>query len=295
MEPAQDERDGNGETEVGLTNHASIPRVLGMHDMRRMALTSEEVRWAAAIKSAIEGTSEVDNLNDFMYAQLALIERGNVESALRRARQLQEFKAEYRPMDSEADGFHHLGELVRIFPEFLLSFSFDSESTGSYVLVHNFRGFSSKALNTSEKLRTYFCGCYYILTCFCPDLESIRSGAFSMAECGGYDWNLHIDTNLSMRFWTELALVYPIRFREMKFFHCGVFINLLYSMTKRLLPQDMSSKFSMGCQAFSRLDEIYLVPTVAAANQRILERMKAALSKRYNNELSFSLPKTTGR
>ena len=48
-------------------------------DVSRITLTEEETRWAKAIKTAIEEDPEVDNLNDFLYAQIALIDKDDIE------------------------------------------------------------------------------------------------------------------------------------------------------------------------------------------------------------------------
>lgn len=259
-------------------------------DPERMNLTEEETDWALNIKGAIEGSPDVDNLCDFMYVQLALVDQDDIESALDRAYHLQGFREEYGILDSRTDGLRHLGDYVDLFPRALLSFSFDYESTGSYILVHDHKGFNMKAINSEEKLRTMFTATFYGASCLCPDFESIRGGAIMIAECEGYNWTENIDLKTYQRFWSEIAAVYPMNFRLLKNFHCGVFINLLFSMTKKLLPADITCKVDMGCQFDGRLDDIYLIPTVESANKRLLERMGEALRRRYENMKTFSLP-----
>ena len=64
----------------------------------------------------------------------------------------------------------------------------------------------------------------------------------------------------------------------------------------------LQQKLEFGCQYYAnnstsndidavsqRLDELYLVPTVEAANERFLGRVKDALARRHANEQSFKL------
>lgn len=287
----EDEEDIDLNSNNPIDQAPAPPKIHRMDDPDRMDITDQEISWARAIKTAIEGDAEIDNLSDFMYVQLALIEKDNIEGALERAAQLQAFKEEYGILDTKSDGLKHLRDfVVKLFPKYILSFSFDSESTGSYVLIYDHKGFDIKALDTEAKLVTWLATTYYSAFSLCPDFESIRSGVVVMAECEGYNWTKNIDVKTYQRFWSEIGVALPVKFRLHKHFHCGVFINLLFSLTKKFLPSEITSKFDMGCQFDGRLDEIYLIPTVAAANQRLLNNMGEALERRYSNMKSYSLP-----
>ena len=264
-----------------------LPFPLQLHDPSRMKLSKQETEWALNIKDTIEGFPDIDNLSDYMYAQLALVEQDNIEAAVERAYKLQLFQKEYGTLDSVADGMRHLRNLVEMFPKYLLSFAFDGDNT---IFVYNYKGFDRRALNTPEKLRTWFVGCYYIAMCVTTDFKEIRDGPMAMAECGGYDWKHHIDLKLYKRFWDELVSGYPIRFQRWKLFHSGVFTNLLYSMMRKCIPDVIVSSIEIGCQMDCSLDEVFLAPTVEAANERLLDRMEKALAKRFGHESSFVLP-----
>jgi len=100
--------------------------------------------------------------------------------------------------------------------------------------------------------------------------------------------------NAFRKVWLELGGAYPCTFQQIKYFHTGMFINLFYSMTKRVLPESLHSKFQVGCQFDRRLDAIYMVPNVERASQRIIERFDESLKRRFDNVANFSLGSREG-
>ena len=94
-------------------------------DPSRMVLTPEERQWALSIKAAIVGDPEVDNLSDFEYAQLALMDHGDVEAAVERARHMQTFKHEYGITDTLEQSRQLLPKLVKLLPGMPLSLSYN--------------------------------------------------------------------------------------------------------------------------------------------------------------------------
>jgi hypothetical protein len=91
------------------------------------------------------------------------------------------------------------------------------------------------------------------------------------------------------RVWIEVILEYPVNVTKVKYFHSGTAMNILVAMFKPLLPEPLRSNVETGCCCETHLDRLYLVPTVEAANQRILNRMVNTLERRYLNELTFQL------
>ena len=88
----------------------------------------------------------------------------------------------------------------------------------------------------------------------------------------------------------ELGSVYPIHIRSGKFFHASVFVNLMTSMTKRLLPTHITDIYEVGFIApQGGLDRLFVVPDVESTNDRNLARMNASLRRRYDRVASFSL------
>ena len=256
-----------------------------------MQLNRQELRWAQDIKRIIENVCELGNLNDFMYAQIALITKGDVDEALAMAYRLQVFREEHQIRDSLADGMQKVCRLMKLFPTLLLSLDSDGElATTNNVCVFDYKGYRADVLSSQENVSTWLGAWYYILTSLCPDFRSIREGAVVMAECHGFDWKQHLEIKMFQRFWSELGSVYPIRFQKWKHFHSGLHINLLFSMSKGLIPEDMAPYFEFGCQSRLRLDEMYLTPTLQLTNERVLSHLRHSLAKRYNMEASFSLP-----
>lgn len=281
--------DVNVATVRGGNQAAAAPRgPLDKDDPRRMDLSEEERNWALDIKKTIEGDPELDNLTDFKYAQLALMDKGNIEMAVERAHKLQLFREEYGVMDSQEDAGRHVRKEIELMPRCYMCYIFEA---GNYVMLANWSGFNAECLADPENMVTHMCANYYILTCYCPDFEAIRRGLVGLFECADCHQKpvRTIDMQLYRKFWSELAAVYPMRFKKMKHFHTGVFINLLYSMIKRFLTPEIRKVIEVGCDFDGRLDEVYLTPTVEEANARLLQQIDEALGKRYENERAFTL------
>ena len=262
--------------------------IMGPLDPRRMQIFDEERDWAIAIKDAALATPELDPVTDFWYAQLAIVDKDDIESALERLHHLQAFRQEYDVRDRFEEGRRCLHKFVGMFPRHILSYSFNF-TEGCFVFITDQSATDLGQLSSVEQVSEYLKHAYYFATVFNPDLEGVRRGASFLLECEGFDWAKHVSADTYKRLWTELACQYPMNFNQVKHFHTGMFYNLLLSLTKRFLPQSIRSKLLTGCQFDQRLDTLYLVPTVEIANQRLLARLENCLSRRYENEATFSL------
>jgi len=60
-------------------------------------------------------------------------------------------------------------------------------------------------------------------------------------------------------------------------------------MIKPVLPRHMREALEFGAQCDQRLDDIFLIPSADAANQRFLARIGDTLQRRYENENAFRL------
>ena len=109
-----------------------------------------------------------------------------------------------------------------------------------------------------------------------------------IAECMDFDWK-KLDIRTLQRFWEELLNVYPVHFREIKYFHTGLAANLAAALTKRFLSRETSRVFNLGCQFEGRLDTYYMIPTPEIANERIIGEMECFLRIRFDNERNFKL------
>ena len=280
--------EGENEPE-GVADHV-VPGMEGGHcDPRRMALSEQEHEWAMSVKAAIEGSPEIDNLSDFMYVQLAVVHQGNLANAVESASRLQQTRQDYSLLDTYEEGIRIQQKMVQLFPGMYLSFTYAPEE-GCFVLVFDITKLDQSILNCVEKTRTWIASCFYNFHSFSPDFQSIRNGCIYIAECQDYRWKANmVDYKTAEIFWGVIGSVYPLTITKMRCFHTPMVFNVLFSMTKRLVPSEFSTKFQVGCQYEGRLDSLYFVPTPEAATQRLLGRFAECLKRRYENEKAFKL------
>jgi CRAL/TRIO domain len=265
---------------------------MSQHHPNRMMITEEDREYALEIKSALQASPEVDCPNDFWCAQHAIIE-SNLSCAVDRALQLQHFREEYGIVDTYEFGSKCLKDLLELFPGIYMSFDF-SESDGSYIIVSDLQKFDISALKNPRNDLVWIRATYFTYQIMCCDMESIRRGVHIIHECDGYDWKKNMSLNKWRQLYTELTANYPLKIGKLKNFHTGTFFNLLVSMFKRFMPLEFQSQFKVGLVAEARLDTLYNVPSLEAAQKRVLGSMQEALKKRYGYETSFSL-NATGR
>jgi hypothetical protein len=91
------------------------------------------------------------------------------------------------------------------------------------------------------------------------------------------------------RLWVEVLLQYPVDIKRLLYFHTGTAMNMLVAMMKPLIPEPLRSNIKTGCVFEQRLDRLYLVPTLEASNQRLLNRVAETLQRRFDNERNFRL------
>ncbi|CAB9517329.1 expressed unknown protein [Seminavis robusta] len=264
---------------------------LGPSDAGRMELSQDERRWARTVKEAIEKDSEITNLSDFWYVQLALIEKGqDIDNVLDRARHLQAFRQEYGITETTSRGCFFVREFIKLLPGFSLSFSFNY-ATGHYVKVIDVAKFyNAKLLSTPGAVETWLAAIYYLQNGLNPDFCAIRNGAFLLMECDGFDWKTNLNLRLFTKLFQEMASAYPMLWHSVNCFNSGVCLNVLMSMVKRISPPEFHRNYEFGCATeLGRLDTLYLTPNMEVANRRILGKLTVALERRYANEAAFSL------
>jgi hypothetical protein len=101
------------------------------------------------------------------------------------------------------------------------------------------------------------------------------------------DWKKGIDLNSLKRVWYELGAAYPFKLNKLKYFNSGTAWKLAVSMVKPFLPKELTVEF--GCQFETRLDSLYLVPSLQEANRRLVGRVEETLGRRYEHERTFRL------
>lgn len=297
-EDDQDERESNNgadneddDNQDDDEEEEEIPANMGPDDPRRMKVKLEEQWWALTIKDTIEETPGLDNLSDFMYAQLAIICQDDAEEAVSRAWALQYFRQEYDILDSREDGRHTLQQMVELMPRFLLSFQF-SPTDGAYSIVHDNNKVDTTVFNTEAKSKFWFAGSYYIAHAAFPDLESVRRGVISLAECEGMDLTKKQNFRLIQKLFDQFISIYPFKGSLLNY-HTGVVYNIMAALLKKVLPAEVKDRFQTGLIFESRLDAVFLVPNAEAATQRILQNMEKNLATRFVNERTFSLEDDT--
>ena len=268
-------------------------------DVDRMNLTEEELELAREIKAAVEATPEIDALSDMMYAQFAIVavsdedEPPNVDCLLEKILQLQEVRREHRVLETYENGCAMLEQMVKgLLPGMYLSFAYNP-ANGTHTLVADLARFNSSVLSNAGKVNVWIAGYYYMSHSLCPDFQSIRAGVNIVTECDGYDWRNENMFNVNvLRKWCDFGSCYPQHYASIRHYHVGVFMNLLKTVGKKIVPR-LFAKTRTDCEHDSRLDQLFLVPTLEAANERIVSRMKSELARRYKNEASFSLDRAT--
>ncbi|CAB9528152.1 expressed unknown protein [Seminavis robusta] len=252
-----------------------------------MNITEEERQQALAIKAAVVAEEDLDEIPDMRYAQLAIIDGDDVETAVDRVRHFQLFKDEYQLDDTAAQGSHVMRKFFNQHPNTVLSVSYNAID-GNYVYIYDQAKFNPNNIQTPDDWNTGLLYCYYPFQAMSPDLFSIRQGCVFVGECDGYDWTV-MNVDVVRRLWDEVFAVYPMKICELKCFNSGVVANLLLSMLKPFFPKDLQRKINLGCQFEGRLDTFYAVPTWEVAAERTLEEISSFLQRRYTNEAQFVL------
>lgn len=252
-----------------------------------MRLTEEEWHRALDIKAAIADSPDLDNISDFMCAQYAIVCGANIAEVLQRATVMQAFREEYNVLDTYEDGCYYLRKMYTLAPGKDLDFSF-SEKDGTYMFCHDTTKIDSTQFTTHSKLKAFMAYNHYMSNSWNPDMDSIRKGVICMADCENWDWSKKQDFQVMKKFFSELMAVYPFN-GQCRCYNTGVICNMMISVLKRVLPEEIRSTIKTGYQTDQPLYAYYFVPDRASANNRMFTKMAAALKKRYDTEKSFSL------
>ena len=149
----------------------------GVFGPERMELSEQERQWALSVRSAVNATAELDNLSDFMCAQLALIHRENTEAAIEKATILQEIRQAFDIKDTFESSLSTIKLFVTLHPGYLVTLI---NNEGTLVMTVD----SSKK-PTSRELRSlrggvekFLHGIYVLFHILNFDFEAIRRGKF---------------------------------------------------------------------------------------------------------------------
>ena len=263
-----------------------VQRILSENDPNRLKLTKQEHDHAIVIKEMIESMPDLDNLSDLMYAQLAIVCKDNVEDAIERCYGMQEFREEYKIVDTYQQGALYLKRILELFPEQFLSFSYSDEE-GKYVFVHDVEKFDTSAFTTAELADDWLRMMYYTHLLFYPDVEAIRKGIIIVIDCEGMTMRRGFLKHSKYLF--DQFLAYYPHGGQARLFNTGTIMNTFACILRKFLPPDSRDQFIVGYQYEGGMGSGFLSPTVEVANQRVLSRMQQCLKARYDNEKLFSL------
>lgn len=296
-----DQRHENANHETEL----SEPRPLYLHAESRMELMPQEKEWAMEIKAAVAKDPELEPLTDFMYAQIAIVTLENnppepIASVVDRVARYQAGLQAHDIRDTYESACSALEEtFCNLIPGHFIGFDY-YQAEGSYVLATDMTKFCRTVEACPRKQDTHRAAATFLLHAQQPDFEAMRRGVMTLVECAGYDWKDPDMYNLTVVRNNAVPTFYPSRMRRVKFYNCGLFVNLVVSAAKRLLPKYVLQKLEVGCKCDSsrlqgphnvpveRLDQIYVVPNIEATNKRNLDKIKACLRMRYANEGYFT-------
>ena len=301
--------DDSGEEEEG---DIMINKPMGAYDNGRMVLGATEKDWALQIRAAVESHPEIDTISDFMCAQFAIVTLGEqlnnlgqpptpdppLDDILERIQGLQSLREEFSIHETYPQGCQVMRKIIcDLLPGWFIAMEYLPEK-GQYLRVVGLTSFDMSLFSQSEKVRLWHAAIYYINHCHTPDLEAARQGFVQCIECQGYEWR---NPNMfHIKAFQEAApsfVLYPIHCSQTVHYNTGMFVKLLATMARRLLPKRMTESFEFeasGCGEGdtghnSTLMDIFAQPTMADANQRLCLRLEDALQRRYDNEANFSL------
>jgi hypothetical protein len=279
---------------LGADEGQNIAQVLPFSD-DRMEIQFQERRRAREIRAAVREDPKLQPMSDFMYAHFAIVslmEETDVAVVLSKIRQVQHLKRENGIFDNYVHGKQAVSQMLTgMVARMHLAFGYDSVEQ-AYFHVTDITKFDPDLLSDPAKTRAWLTAEYYLNHAHYPDLEAIRRGIDVSLECQDYDWEDPTMFNLTatQKIVSEITAYYPLHYRSLKLYHSGMFVNLVISATKRLLPPMVYQAIQTGLgRDYGPLPEVFSWPTPEAGRRRLIQKVQQALRMRYHNETYFSL------
>ncbi|CAB9528957.1 expressed unknown protein [Seminavis robusta] len=250
-------------------------------------LSDEEKENALDIKEAIESLPDLDNLSDFMYANMALV--WDVATAVEHAYILQEVRMEYKVPVTFEDGVRALTELFETIPLYFLSYMFDLRAAKS-VLVMDLSSIGQRLMRDPKNVEKIIRGASYVCYATIPTLDIVRKGKNDIFEFGEFQWGKGmVDLKCVEQVTVQTIGAFPANFQA-HFYHTPMMANVFVSMWKKVIPKEVADKFHVGFRfAGGRLSNFYLLPTPEVATKKTLANLIAGLKIRLDSEKMFSL------
>ena len=261
----------------------------------RMGLTPAEQELALEIKAMIASTPELRRFSDMMIAQIAVMSVYRGEGIAKVRDRLEDLQVgaldRFDIHDTLEQGKDILKRFVEdVHPAFVLHFYYDKDRE-AYVLVLDLAKFHMDIVTDDEKALIWLQGCYYLNHCQNPDLQSVRNGVVYIAECQGQNWKSKYRLQVkAYKEWSYILEAYPMHFQSVLHFHTNLFVNLMVSLGKNLIPAETAKRFQFGyVSEAGRLDTLYLQPSLELATKRVLDKLYDALELRYTNDEKYTL------
>lgn len=279
----------------------------------RMKITSNQRNLALMVKEAIESDPEIDNLPDFWYVQLAIVNGDNLEASISQAGHMQYLREEYGIRDTLADAKKILWDYLNSEEKWMLSFCYVPQLDGMIAVID----LTAKDVKDLAKPDGWkiLAGEYYLRQALNPDLVCVSTGVTTIFECQGFDWKKSGGMSNILRFCKEVVGPYPQNVRSTLFFHTGeqfngsfkqpffsfltvgcsipplvgVLANLAHSIVKPFMPEQMKQKCKFGCQFPQGIAKCMLGPDPKGKLELNYARIMTALECRYENERNFKL------
>ncbi|CAB9514045.1 expressed unknown protein [Seminavis robusta] len=253
-------------------------------------LTAEEKRQAMDLKEAVEAADHIENLSDFDYVTMTLGCDGDIPRAVDATYKLQSFRKLYNIQETPQDGVAALRGLMLSQPETILEICYlPTEHT--YWFFVDFSKFRPALVQSYDDWRHFQAGAYYIYRAMASNLQSIKTGAITMIECDGVTTD-NVSLEFEERIFIELFSYYPVRYKETFCLHSPMAFVVFLGVIKRFMSNRMLRSIQTAATFNGydgRVDQLFKMPTVEIAQERLLSRMETYLTERYQNERDFSL------
>lgn len=264
------------------------PAALDDEEWGPMSLTQEERELAEDIKTVVELDSEIRPLSDYLCAQFAIFaltqnDPPTLPEIIDQVKAFNEAKVEHMILDSYQDGLLYVEHFLRdLVPGYTLSAMYGEPNA----VVVDIGNFDMRLLDDDNRVREWIAGLFYMNHAATKSFQTTRDGLNLFVECEGFKPPTNMYRINPLLKWGEFGATYPLRFASFRHFHTNLVVNLIVSASKTVLPSFLHEHFEVGCQMNSRLDEIFLVPDLETANDRILASVQKALQERYEHEKS---------
>lgn len=218
-----------------------------------MQATEQELKWASVIKEASQNDPEIhsDFLCDLEYLQHAIVAKEKVDDALERIRRLQKFKRKFGiKMDgSFEEGMRALKTFQATHPGYIKGLG--SLPDGSHIVSLDMPKMFLRDIHSEESLAVYMRGMFYLTQAGNCNIAAMRQGSVSLVNTKGNTWR-----NYSLRIEAAnsdlYARAYPVRIKLIVLMNLNLFVRILLSSVKMVIPKKVSERMVVlgNAQAF---------------------------------------------